>query len=464
MNLIKEFLQKTKENSLTIHCVGDAMIDEYIDISINRISPEAPIMIMHSEDESSIKRPGGAANVAYQFKHFNTDVTLFCFYDENAARVFSKHNIEYKSAPFSGINCELPVKRRFIHDNSQVARHDIEKPNCALDSDLLDFVTKHVGNVIERSLPADVAILSDYHKGFFLSEEHNVMDFYRDTITIVDPKKGPIDKWHGCTIFKPNAKEAYELSGKKNWKEQAKFFQNKLECESVVITCGGEKVVGVHKNDFFCYKPSKRVEVESVIGAGDCFCAFFSMAVGQGYEAPQAAEIAWNAGSIYVQRKMNRPIVPAELAEDKLVDPADLKSRDFKLSFTNGCFDIVHSGHLSSLKFAKEQGDKLVVAVNSDESIDRLKSTDDDKRPVKPLSERIALLASLEFVDFVVVFEEDDPYEVIKTIMPDLIVKSADYDPEEVVGSDLVSVKIAPMIEGVSSTDFINDWRDRSTN
>jgi len=194
--------------------------------------------------------------------------------------------------------------------------------------------------------------------------------------------------------------------------------------------------------------------VESVIGAGDCFAAVFGMAVGHGFTVAESAEIAWNAGAVYVQRKMNRPIIPAEVSWDGIVEPDDLLDRDFKLVFTNGCFDILHKGHLQTLRFAKEKGDKLVVALNTDESVRRLKGED---RPVKPLEQRMAVVAALDCVDFVVSFSENTPLELIQKIRPEVLVKGADYRPEEIVGADVVPELFrAPIIDGLSTSCFLS--------
>lgn len=455
MSQLQEFLQKNRSQNLKIHVLGDAMIDEYHEVKVNRISPEFPMPIMWSPHSNKTRKPGGAANVVYQFKHFNVDPLLFCFYDDKAAKVFEEHHIQWASAPFSGIEARLPIKRRFLDGGVQVVRHDIESENCGLDEHLLDFVTQHLESVITKERKPDVAILSDYNKGFFASEEYNILDFYRDVTTIVDPKNGPLSKWEGCTIIKPNAKEAFDLTGRKTWREQAKHIQNETGCEGVVITFGGEKVAGVWHDDFFCYQPDTKVEVESVIGAGDCFCAIFAMAIGHSFSVPEAAEIAWSSGSVYVQNKMNRPIVPAELCPRGIVENGlDLASRDFKLVLTNGCFDILHEGHLETLRFAKSQGDKLVVALNSDESIKRLKGPE---RPLKPLDQRMKVMAALEMVDFVVSFEEDTPFEVINKIKPDVLVKGSDYKRTEIVGADIVpEVLTAPLISGLSTTGFLN--------
>jgi D-beta-D-heptose 7-phosphate kinase/D-beta-D-heptose 1-phosphate adenosyltransferase len=428
------------------------MVDEYYDVKVNRISPEFPMPIMTSTHDKPVSRPGGVANVAYQFRHFNVAPTLVCFPDPKAEKVFRYHNLSRWGD--SEIKAKLPYKKRFLDGHVQVTRRDVETPGCGLSPDTVDYFTKSLGeSIVKHKMTPDVAILSDYNKGFFSSTEHNVLDFYRHVKTIVDPKKGPLSKWKGCTIFKPNGIEAEALTGKKAWKEQAKHLQNELECEAVVITHSGEKVAGVWKEEFFCYRPEVMVEVDSVVGAGDCFGAFFAMAIGHGFTVPEAAEIAYRAGAVYVQHYMNRPVCPAELAEDGLVNPSDLVQRDFKLVFTNGCFDVLHEGHMATLKFAKSKGDRLVVALNSDESIKRLKGP---KRPLVPLAQRMAVMAAIRYVDFVVSFDEDTPLEIIKAIKPDVLVKGGEYAKEKIIGADIVpEVYRSPMIEGMSTSKLL---------
>ncbi|NQT15299.1 MAG: bifunctional heptose 7-phosphate kinase/heptose 1-phosphate adenyltransferase [Planctomycetes bacterium] len=455
-SLLKKFLKKNTEHKVCIHCVGDAMIDEYYEVNVDRISPEFPMPIMSSSEGTPIRRPGGAANVAYQFRHFNVDPTLVCLSgDKQATRVFDDHGIRMlHPSPSSGC-AQLPIKRRFLDRGIQVTRHDIEKPLCNLKEDELQDAEQQVRYAIGRARRPDVASFSDYNKGFFATCSY--LDCYRDAITIVDAKHGPLAKWKGCDIFKPNAVEAAQLSGRRTWREQAQHLQDELECEAVVITSGGEKVAGIWKLEFFEYRPERKVGVRSVVGAGDCFGAFFAAAVGHGFAVPEAAEIAWQAGAVYVQDNMNRPVVPAELSPDGIVTPEDLVQRDFKLVFTNGCFDLLHEGHIQTLRFAKEKGDRLVVAVNSDESVRRLKG---ESRPIKTLQQRMAVLAALEMVDFVVSFDEDTPLEIIKTIRPDVLVKGADYNQRDIVGADIVRrVYQAPLLRGLSTTGFLSKSR-----
>jgi len=452
--LLKKFLKRSQQQRLNIHCLGDAMIDEYYDVKVNRISPEFPMPIMLSSSVDPVKRPGGAANVANQFRHFGVDSTLFCFYDEEAVTVFNEHGIDAKPFWVNGVLTHLPVKRRFLDGNTQIIRHDVEVPLCGYKEDHLDNINEQVKGSVSGTKP-DVVVFSDYDKGFFSSKNFCLSDLYPDVVTIVDPKRGPLSKWHGCRIFKPNAKEAMELSGGMTcWREQSRFFQRTLDCESVVITHGGEKVVGVWRDEFFDYRPHRPVHVESVIGAGDCFAAVFAMAIGYGFSVAESSEIAWNAGAVYVQRGMNCPIIPAEISWDGIVEPEHLKNRDIKLVFTNGCFDVLHEGHLQLLRFAKAKGDRLVVAINTDESVRGLKG---EGRPIKPLDQRMAVVAALDCVDFVVSFSEPTPLEVIKKIMPDVLVKGADYKPEDIVGADIVPELFrAPILDGLSTSNFLS--------
>lgn len=451
-DIIKEFLNRNRNKKLNIHCVGDAMVDEYYKVKVNRISPEFPMPIMTMLDDTPVSKPGGIANVAYQFKHFNVTHTLMCFPDKKADRVFNKHQI-YRHH-ICDIRAKLPLKKRFLDNGIQVHRLDVEIPNSGLSEDSIDFFHDSMISLINRTnMRPDVVIFSDYNKGFFYDGSLHAPNLYPNAKTIVDPKKAPLSVWKGCTIFKPNTAEAEQLTGRKTWKEQAKHLQNELQCEAVVITASGDRVAGVWKDDFFCYMPNQSVSVNSSVGAGDCFGAFFAMAVGHEFTVPEAVEIAYKAGAVYVQHQMNSPVCPAELAEDGLVDPRDLVNRSFKLVFTNGCFDVLHKGHMETLKFAKSKGDKLVVAVNTDESVKRLKG---ESRPVVPLEHRMAVLASLKFVDYVVPFGKDTPLDVIKCIKPDVLVKGGEYDLENIIGADVVKeVHRAPMIEGVSTSRLL---------
>ena len=258
-------------------------------------------------------------------------------------------------------------------------------------------------------------------------------------------------------MLKPNAVEAKQLSDRKNWRDQIDFFINSLRCSSVVITQAGDGVVG-KDHDYFEHKYLDiKTNPNSVIGAGDCFGAFLCMALTNGFNLEEASIIAFTAGSFYVTRKLNRPICGAELlshAYIKIIDEPDiLKNRNFKLVATNGCFDLLHAGHIETLSYAKKQGDKLCVLVNSDESIKQIKG---DKRPILSLDKRLQMLASLDMIDYIISFDEQTPENVLRKFMPDVLVKGAEYNNKNIVGSTFIKeIKLAPMVSGFSTSTLI---------
>lgn len=471
INKIKEFFNRCQETKPRIAVIGDCMIDEYYRVDANRVSPEHPIPVLFSDTcEPTISVPGGAANVCCQFKHFPFDVNYYGFLDKKASEVCTKEGIKKRGWHLEGGHY-VPRKKRFYQDQFPLCRWDVEQENYGIKNiSKLTLWQKTVSELFRQDMEKhghpSVIIFSDYGKGLFENEAFNISSYTQDSdeiITIVDPKKGPIDKWKGCGVFKPNAKEACSLSGLKDWKEQCKFFQSQLGCQAIVITQGGDGVVGSVMGRLFEYRPTRKIYPDSVIGAGDCFIAFLAMALSHSMDIKDAVEIAYEAGAVYVQRKYNEPVSQHELLAR--VDPEAAKlrmpptDRNYKLVFTNGCFDIMHEGHLSILRRAKEHGDKLIVAVNSDESIKRLKG---NSRPIIPLKERMKLLAGLQCVDFVVSFDEDTPYELIKEINPDILVKGQDWEGK-IVGSDIVKETIAlPLIDGLSTSSIIEKIRNNS--
>jgi len=456
---MKEFLRKNREEQTRyIALIGDAMVDEYHKVSVNRISPEFPMPIMLTDPElhgSATHKPGGVANIAAQLKHFNATAELFSFSDPLLDQVLA-HNGIYGNSTLSlrGYNANVPVKHRFIDGHIQVVRWDEEGENYGLTSDqLLELQKRMQALMLRDSSNYRHAVLSDYNKGFFFGDE-NWIQYLPDSYTIVDPKAVPLSRWRGCEVFKPNYKEAVELSGGlKDCKAQARYFKKELGCQAVLITCGGDGVKGFWGDEQIDFCPDSKVKVLSVVGAGDTFCAGLALAVSHNFTGQEAVEIAYEFGSQYVQHDLNRPITPAELCRDKIVDPEDLANRDYKLAFTNGCFDILHDGHLQTLRFAKSKGEKLVVALNSDDSIRRLKG---EGRPIKKLEQRMNLMAAFEFVDFVVSFNEDTPQEVLEKIRPEVLVKGSQYELENIIGADIVQeLYRAPMVDGVSTTALI---------
>lgn len=427
MNLIeRQFEFKSK-----IAVVGDSMLDEYYDVKSDRVSPEFPIPVLESIDGYPFKLAlGGASNVCSQFSNFNFDISLFSLINEKIKYLATNLEINTEGCVFTR---GIPIKKRFYSQGFPLCRMDIEGFGYKLNKEsLADLQQKILRNFVSSG-PFDVVVFSDYDKGLFFDIK-NIIDLVDDnTITIVDPKRGPVDRWKGCTIIKPNAAEAWEISGKTDPKKQCEYFLSNTNCQAVIITNGGEGIFGNVMGNWFEYIPEVKINPRSVIGAGDCFVAFLAMCMAHSIDIKQAVKIAFDACSIYIQNTCNAPLYPYQIKSSKLVSWKSLAKRNFKLAFTNGCFDILHPGHLELFNFSKTKADKLVVAINSDRSV---KSQNKKHELINNIDYRTSMVQALECVDFVIVFDEDTPYEAIKQIRPDVLVKGSDWP--EPIGSDLV--------------------------
>lgn len=313
--MIKEFIKKSCQTKKTISVVGDIIVDEYYNIVCNRISPEFPIPVMTSKDNKpNIISPGGAANVVFQMKEFNFDVQLFGFIDDYTEEVLNKAGINTHYCVKLTADQKNPVKRRFYHEQYPVSRWDVEECNYGIscENELRKIQKDLYKNFIYSPKP-DALIFSDYNKGVFNDSGKTIwrdaIHFSKENIpTIVDPKAGKISDWKGCTVFKPNSKEALTLSeGIKDWKDQCDYFQSEMNCD-VVITQGGNGVAGKKNNSYFHFKPENAITAQSTIGSGDAFVAFIAMAMSHKYELDDAVLLAFDACKVYVGRKYNKPV------------------------------------------------------------------------------------------------------------------------------------------------------------
>lgn len=423
---MNELIERQFDCRPKIAVIGDVILDEYYDVVANRVSPEFPIPVLLSKDGKPDKVSlGAAANVCRQFSNFNFDLSLFSFINTKVLDLSGHINID--GCVLAG---SIPVKKRFYSDGFPLCRIDSEDSNYALSE--INAHRKQIFSNFCSSGPFDVVIFSDYNKGLFDVSSNLINCLDDSVITIVDPKKGPIERWKGCSIIKPNMNEAKEISGEEDPKKQCEYFMRKTECQAVLITQGASGVFGNVMGIWFEYRPSKPLFAKSVVGAGDCFVAFLGMCMAHSIDIRRAVEIAFEACSIYVDKLHNTPIYPYQIC-DKFIDPRNLINRDFSLCFTNGCFDILHPGHIKLLQFAKAKADKLVVALNSDQSV---KNQRKSHPIINNLEYRKIMISALEFVDFVVDFNEDTPYEIIKKIQPDVLVKGA--DRPNPVGADIV--------------------------
>lgn len=473
MNEVKSFLEKNKAYRPKIVVLGDCMIDQYYAIRVLKLNPEFPTQCLFSNVENCYDSiPGGSSNIPFQSKFFNVDVFLIALLDQNSKRVYDSHglNIEYSVMMTNG---SVPVKKRFYDGDFPIFRWDVEKENYG-ESEIEIYRQQVLENfkfLLEQKI--DCVILSDYTKGFFTQElAQEIIDLcnYFKIKTIVDPKCLNSNKWKNCTVFKPNANYTKDfcksvLKSDKKFDEEAKFIKKIVECSEVIITDSGNGIYLQEKYLTFEELSKKRPSIRSTIGGGDEFALFLALGLSHGFTLEESSKIAYNASTVYIQDKHNKPITPYNLLkwvdpiEAKLITVDELKcvvdsNRDKKWIMTNGCFDFgLTKGHIECLKFSKQQGDNLIVAINSDESVKELKGED---RPVLPLKDRMLIVASLEFVDFVVSFNEKTPIEVVEKLLPDALVKGGDYKVIDVAGHEITKVIIFPTIESMSTTDKIN--------
>lgn len=446
---MRDFLDRQFARRARVAVFGDAMIDEYHDVSADRVSPEFPIPVMLSRDpKPSCVVPGGAGNVCAQFSNFNFEVDLFAIADARLKECLRGVGLE----KCIDLGCSIPVKSRFYNGDFPLFRLDREARDYGLSSCELRTVQNSLVSSIVESDPYEVVVFSDYDKGLFLDMDPFLRRMPEETITIVDPKDQPIERWEGCTIIKPNSSEARRMSGSEEWRAQCEYFMRKTDCQAVVITQAGDGVVGNVMGSWFEYRPEFVGNPASVIGAGDAFVAFLAMCMCHSIDIRKAVDLAFKACSVYVGKRRNQPVYPYEVEESKLVAPESLVKRDFRLSFANGCFDILHPGHVEMLKFARGRGERLAVALNSDASVSRQKKS---HPPINDLEYRMSMISALECVDFVLSFEEDTPYDLIKRICPDVLVKGSDWPNP--VGSNIVGEVCSFGLVGGHSTTAIID-------
>jgi D-beta-D-heptose 7-phosphate kinase/D-beta-D-heptose 1-phosphate adenosyltransferase len=383
--------------------------------------------------------------------------------------------LEEKNIDTSGIfidkNRETIIKSRVIASHQQVIRYDRETINPIseeYENKIIDYLNKHIENI-------EIILLSDYEKGVLtksLTQKIIKLANMFNKKLIIDPKKD-FSKYVNAWMLKPNKKELETASGMKiktkddlikaGWKVKKEL---NLDYLLVTLSEDGMALFG----DEFIEVPTLAREVYDVTGAGDTVLASLGYYLSKSDDLVNAMHFANAAAAVVVGKLGSATVTLEEIKETqkridnsvdyKIVDfntiekiADELKRENKKIVFTNGCFDILHIGHVKYLQKAKALGDKLIVGVNSNDSVKRLKGP---ARPVNDEYDRAYLLASLEVVDYVVIFDEDTPYELIKKVKPDILVKGADYKDKKVVGSDIAKeVKLIDFVEGKSTTNII---------
>lgn len=464
---------------LRVSIISDCILDIFRYGKIERLSPEFPVPILLENYDEPIFRPGGGANVASQLVHMNADVTLYGMADKECLEHISGFGFK-TNRMVELTKGRVPRKVRLFAKNHPILRMDRENENCGVECLEKERTEVYSRLVHDMKDGFDVIILSNYNKGLFTKELASKVISTANSQgikTVVDPKHHP-EWWKGCTIFKPNFSEAKSMCPGLNTEDMMNCLLERSGAMSCVITREADGVLVGSDNGIRTYssvRTSTSSDVSSVIGAGDCFAALLAYAIGHGLPAFDSCGFAFEGASEYVKARHNRPVSFYEIhrriepQKAKIVTPNELEYLRKKVFpektwvMTNGAFDCLHKGHIESIKHARDLGHKLVVAVNTDESIKRLKG---EERPVFTLEDRCCMLSALEDVDFVVTFPEqggeDTPYSLINKINPDVVAKGQDYLNKTITG-DGFSGKVVylPMVNGYSTTETIKRIRTK---
>ena len=467
-------------SNATVLVVGDLMLDCYWQGSTSRISPEAPIPVVHLNSE--IERPGGAANVAVGIAALGAKVHLLGIVGKDKAGNSLKQLLENaKVHQHLSISNDIPTitKLRVLSHSQQMIRLDTE-PSAHLF--LAPDLQRELQTEYEKLLASgiiDAVIISDYGKGtleapFKLIEKAKS---YHIPV-LVDPKSNDFSIYRGATLITPNLKEFEAVVGKsQNEAEMVGKAQRLIsdhEINTVVITRSEKGMLIVSEAGEVAQLPALAREVHDVTGAGDTVAAVLSIGLAVGMDVVKAATLSNRAAGLVVGKLGTATVSVDELerafgaeqtltlgvlTEDALVANLKLsKARGERIVFTNGCFDILHAGHVRYLEEAKRLGDRVIVGVNTDASVSALKGP---KRPINRVENRMKVLAALKSVDWVLPFGESTPERLIKKLSPDVLVKGGDYAcPESIVGATHVlsyggSVQILSLEEGCSTTRTI---------
>ncbi len=465
----------TRKNILIL---GDVMLDRYYAGVVKRISPEAPVPIFL--ENKIMVAPGGAGNVAINVRAAEQKVSVASVVGRDSDGKELVGLLENK-----GIDCSMilydskrptTVKNRYLGDNhQQILRHDRE----TVEELSMNLQKKLFLKIQFRIKECDIVVISDYAKGvcaeYLLQLVIRECNIHKKKV-LVDVKGKDASKYKGSYLVKPNRRELYDLmedcySEGDDIVEVSRALCQRCDAEYVVTTCGSDGMIAVNQEGNSIKVESIAKEVFDVTSAGDTVLAFMAMGIANGIAISEVLKISNIAASIQVSRVGTSVISIKDVNEatdnsnckkkifsvDELVDILN-ERKNRKVVFTNGCYDIIHLGHIQSLERAAELGDILIVAINDDESVSRLKGK---LRPINSLQDRMEVVASIEYVDYVTSFGDDTPYEVISKIKPDILVKGADYKEEDVVGRDVVEayggkVVLVPYMDGRSTTRIIN--------
>lgn len=463
--------------NIQVLVVGDVMLDRYWRGGTHRISPEAPVPVVNVQQME--ERPGGAGNVALNLSALGCQVSLFSLVGDDAAADILQGKLEE-----AGVVCHFEriantptiTKLRIIDKNQQLIRLDFEESFHHIKPDAL------LQSYIKNLAKADAVILSDYAKGSLSQIQELIAQARKLNIPIfVDPKSNDFSIYRHATVITPNQKEFEAVVGKCQDQDEIIAKGSSLlqaqDLEALLITQGEHGMTLLRIGEEPLHLHAKTREVYDVTGAGDTVISVLAAAYGAGEDLAMSAILANTAAGIVVQKSGAATVSIPELRrtlqrqhaselgvlteEELMIAVADARAHGETIVMTNGCFDILHPGHVAYLEEAKELGKRLIVAINDDESVRRLKGQD---RPINPVADRMTVIAALRAVDWVVSFSEDTPARLISHVLPDILVKGGDYKPEEIAGADAVlanggRVKVLQFVEGHSTASIVKKIR-----
>lgn len=471
-------IENTKSPKILV--IGDLIIDQYLWGNCERISAEAPIQIIDVKEQSTVL--GGAGNVVNNLVSLgaNTDVISVIGKNESSSELlnlFKEIKVDSKYLVIQEDRL-ISKKSRIISAHQQVVRFDLETTSD-ISRNSEDSIIKIYQDIIKNY---DVILLSDYGKGVLTSTViKSILKIAKKSKkkVLIDPKGKDYSKYKGAFLITPNKKEASEATNipivdKNSLTKAILKLKNDLDLRIAIITLS-EDGVAIFDNSLRVH-PTQTKEVFDVTGAGDTILASLGFALASDIKIDDAVEFSNLAAGVVVGKIGSATATLKEISEYKSSQTfttgdsniktitqicsiaKELKLNNKKIIFTNGCFDILHLGHVKYLEAAKKFGDILIVGLNSDESVKALKGKN---RPINPHKDRAYILSALEVVDYVVIFDEKTPYNLIKSIMPHTLVKGSDYKSEEIVGKDLASeTKLVNIVNGRSTSSTIKKIRD----
>ena len=461
--------------------IGDLMIDEYLWGKVDRISPEAPVQVVAVQSQDYTL--GGSGNVVNNLRSLGARVTVLGVVGEGSDGQLLRDQLTAIGADTQGVVQEsgrhTTKKTRIIAEHQQVLRIDRETRKD-ITRQTFNRIIKHAEKVIPD---VDVILISDYGKGMInrtmIKKLVQIARKHHKT-TIADPKGLDFTKYAGVDLLTPNKKEATlasgrEISDDRSLAEAGRILFEKSGSEKLLITCGKDGMVLFEKNGKPFKMGTKAQEVYDVSGAGDTVVAVLGLGIAAGHSFKQAVSLANSAAGIVVGKVGTAAVTSKELFEAinrTAADPVPkhkglkalselcrkLQKDGKRIVLTNGCFDLLHVGHIKLFSASRNLGDVMIVAIDDDASVKSLKGSD---RPVIKATERVRILSALDSVDYVVVFSNKELDKVITSIRPDILTKGSNYDSDEVWGRDIVEgyggrVELIPITEEISSTQIIN--------